>query len=185
MRGVYYTMRRAKNESARGCETLQNNYEQKLRRVWYGMRDRCNNPNSQAARWYHDKGIRLCDEWERNFVAFKDWALENGYADGLTIDRIDSNKGYAPDNCRWLTRAENTRFARKGKGKPKPPKYSVYRIYKSDISMRGSLSHEDFAKKYGSLVTHCESYHKAKETQNELYETTGYATFVWVIKNSN
>ena len=82
--------------------------DKRLRNIWSGMRQRCNNPNHLAAPWYHDKGIRVCPEWEHDFFAFQSWALEHGYENPLTIDRIDSDKGYSPDNCRWITRSENS-----------------------------------------------------------------------------
>jgi hypothetical protein len=73
------------------------------------MKQRCNNPKHTAAKWYHDKGIRVCDEWEKSFEAFQIWAMENGYFDKGSIDRIDPNKGYDPTNCRWITLSENRR----------------------------------------------------------------------------
>jgi len=79
------------------------------------MRQRCNNPNDQAYRWYGAKGVIVCPEWESSFLSFYTWAIANGYQDGLTLDRIKSNKNYEPSNCRWITREENTRRAKKGK----------------------------------------------------------------------
>jgi hypothetical protein len=55
----------------------------------------------------------MCPEWRHDFRVFRDWALAHGYHNDLTIDRIDNDKGYSPDNCQWLTRAENTRKAQK------------------------------------------------------------------------
>lgn len=80
--------------------------------VWYEMKDRCNNPNNKQYRNYGGRGIHICDEWNNSFIAFKDWAFQNGYAIGLTIDRIDNDRGYEPLNCRWTdykTQANNTR----------------------------------------------------------------------------
>jgi hypothetical protein len=76
------------------------------------MRQRCNNPNHHAWNLYGGKGVKLCDEWN-DYPTFKAWALANGYADNLSIDRIDPSKGYCPENCRWLTPSENTARANK------------------------------------------------------------------------
>ncbi len=80
----------------------------RLKRIWQGMRDRCNPAyHGYMQTVYAHRGIRVCDEWERSFDAFRDWALSHGYADHLTIDRIDGTKGYSPDNCRWCTLKQN------------------------------------------------------------------------------
>jgi len=76
------------------------------------MKQRCNNPNDPAYEWYGAKGIKVCDEWH-DFVPFMEWALENGYEEGLTIDREDSDGDYEPSNCRWITRGSNTGRAAK------------------------------------------------------------------------
>lgn len=78
------------------------------------IKARCNNPKNTAYLYYGEKGIKLCDEWMQ-FQVFKDWALSNGYGDGLTIDRIDPEEWYRPENCRWISQSENTRMAHLGK----------------------------------------------------------------------
>lgn len=95
----------------------------RLNKIWRCMRQRCNNPNDQAYKWYGAKGVTVCAEWESSFLSFYNWAIANGYQDGLTLDRVKSDKSYEPSNCRWLTREENTRRAQKGKsdqGSAKP-----------------------------------------------------------------
>jgi hypothetical protein len=73
----------------------------RLYRIWKGMRTRCNNPNFPAYKYYGGKGVQVCDEWN-SFESFQDWALENNYDDSLTIDRINGDGDYRPDNCRWV-----------------------------------------------------------------------------------
>lgn len=78
------------------------------------MIGRCYRPNDIAYKYYGGRGITVCDEWKNNAKAFLDWGLANGWKEGLTIDRIDSNKGYFPENCRFATMKQQaeTRNAR-------------------------------------------------------------------------
>lgn len=82
----------------------------RLHNIWRGMKQRCTDPGCAAWQYYGGKGIRLCDEW-RDFSAFREWALNNGYSPGLTIDRIDSDKGYEPNNCQFISWSENSKRA--------------------------------------------------------------------------
>lgn len=83
-----------------GCKT-------KLYGVWNTMRQRCENQNTEHYKLYGGRGINVCEEWH-DFANFKHWAEITGYKPGLTIDRIDPNKGYFPENCKWSTMKEQS-----------------------------------------------------------------------------
>lgn len=99
-----------KHTTSCGCKT--NNYKHKthgksstrLYKIWVGMRKRCYNPSTPHFEYYGGRGITVCEEWNENFESFYNWSITNGYADSLSIDRIDNDKGYSPDNCRWSSK---------------------------------------------------------------------------------
>ena len=84
----------------------------RLYEIWRGMKKRCEVASSKDYIDYGGRGIKICDEWSRSFTAFMDWAWDNGYSVDRSLDRIDVEKGYYPENCRWASAVEqitNTR----------------------------------------------------------------------------
>lgn len=98
--------------------TVHGGTHERLFRVWSHMKERCESTTGEHAKWYHDKGIRVCDEWQ-DYATFRAWALASGYRnpqpgetfkERMSIDRIDPEKGYFPENCRWITVSENSKL---------------------------------------------------------------------------
>ena len=87
------------------------------------MKYRCLNKNGRRYKDYGGRGITICDEWKNDFKAFYDWAMANGYKDDLSIDRIDNDKGYYPENCRWATAFEQNHNKRNNVTATAPPAY--------------------------------------------------------------
>lgn len=121
-------LRRGRQQSC-GCQkaekTARRNYKHgqkgtRLHRIWKNMKSRCYNPSVPSFKDYGARGIVLCDEWRESFAAFYQWATENGYSDDKSIDRIDVNGNYCPANCRWVTRAEQSRNTRQNHLIPTP-----------------------------------------------------------------
>ena len=94
--------------------SVHNSYYKKMYGNWHDMKQRCQNPNSAAFNWYGERGISVCDEWNK-FKPFMDWALRSGWEEGLTIERNDVNGNYDPSNCTWIPKNEQSNNTRRSR----------------------------------------------------------------------
>ena len=94
---------------------------ERLYNIWIGIRQRCNNSDYKLYKWYGGKGVKLCDEWN-DYSKFREWSYANGYeepkpgqskGDMMSIDRVDPDKAYSPENCRWVSLRQNVSYMRK------------------------------------------------------------------------
>ena len=93
----------SKRESMRKVALKHGGSGTRLYSIWCNMKDRCYNPNNKHYHRYGGRDITICSEWVNNFSSFESWALSHGYDDKLSIDRINNDAGYNPENCRWVT----------------------------------------------------------------------------------
>lgn len=115
--GCLHKERASENCKEVGKGNLQHGMDgSKIYKLWTTMKGRCNTSTITGYERYGGRGIKVCDEWQ-NFEPFYKWALENGYEEGLSIDRIDNDGNYEPSNCQWLTLAENTKKMHEDKKK--------------------------------------------------------------------
>ena len=95
------------NTGTCGCRNGHGKRYTRIYRTWINMKQRCLNPKEIHYKRYGARGIKVCNEWVNNFMSFYEWAMRFGYKDNLTIDRKDNDGNYEPNNCQWITNAEN------------------------------------------------------------------------------
>ena len=80
----------------------------RLYHIWASMKSRVNNKNNSSYKNYGERGIAICDEWQTSYKCFRNWAIDNGYRDDLTLERIDNDGKYEPKNCTWITKSQQS-----------------------------------------------------------------------------
>lgn len=104
-----------RRDTTRANKTVHGHRYERLYGIWKNMNKRCNNSSDAAYDRYGGRGINVCDAWKNSYEDFRDWSFSHGYSDDLSIDRINNDDGYFPENCRWVdgfTQMNNTRRSR-------------------------------------------------------------------------
>lgn len=136
-----------KNE---GLTTRTNYKNNRLYNIWRGMKKRCTLPSDKDYKNYGGRGISLCSEWLNDFLTFYNWAINNGYSEELTIDRINYDGNYEPSNCRWVTIKEQNNNKRS----------NIFFTYKGKTQSMSKwcdefgVSYEKIKSKYETLKKH-------------------------------
>jgi hypothetical protein len=147
-----------------------------LHKKWRSMKNRCNNSNEKRYYDYGGRGIKVCDEWNDDYIKFKDWALKNGYNEKLQIDRINNNGNYEPSNCRWVTQQQNV-FNKPG-SKKSSSKYKGVSWNKKNKNWRANITIKckEIRKQYniGSFKTEIDAATAYNKRAKELFGEHAY-----------
>lgn len=151
-----------KNSKVKSCGCLagganSHSKDKKLASVWSSIKERVSKPSCKAYKNYGGRGIRMCPEWFDSVDNFYNWAMSSGYEPGLSIERLDVNKDYCPDNCGWIPRSEQSRNKRRYSnnttgvtGVFKQTLSSGTEVYRAQWSDNGKLKSKAFSTKiYG------------------------------------
>ena len=149
---------------------VPNSSHNPLYTVWQGMKDRCYCNNSILYKNYGERGIIVCEDWKTNFELFYNWAIQNGYKKGLSLDRIDVNGNYEPNNCRWTTnkiQANNKTNTR----------YIEYQGKQYTISELSEIVHKPYSLLHDRIIRQKWTIEKAISIDNYTEQTTIFLTF--------
>lgn len=163
----------------------------RLYQIWADMKDRCYNIKSVSYKDYGERGVKVCDEWINDFVCFYNWAIKNGYNDTLSIDRINVNGNYEPNNCRWTTskeQANNKRNTRKitiyGETKTAYEFEKQYGIKAHLLIDRYNKGYRDDKLIYEGHLGHFRDYTKQKKNEKAkvygIYEDNNYKKCIFI-----
>ena len=108
------------------------------------MKQRCYNPKNHAYKYYGGRGIKICNKWLNDFMSFYNWSINNGYAKGLSIDRINNNGNYEPNNCRWISSSVQMNNTRRNH-------YVTYKNEIHSIAEWAKILNKDYNKFYKEL----------------------------------
>ena len=142
---------KSKNTKSCGCYSKQLTKERntkhnlsytRIYRIWKNIKTRILNPKKERYINYGGRGITICEEWKNDFISFYNWAMENGYSDELSIDRIDNDGNYCPENCRWTTRTIQNRNQRKRRDNTSGYKGVSYNKRRGDYIAQIKVNHK-------------------------------------------
>ena len=136
---------------AEGMNRKHNLTNTRLYNTWSKLKDRVLNPKSKDYYNYGGRGITICDEWKNDFMTFYNWAMSNRYSDELSIDRIDNDGNYCPENCRWATRTIQQRNQRMQKNNTSGYKGVYYRKDRNKYTAQISVNRKN--KRLGQFQT--------------------------------